>query len=95
MSVENKAKQYLTEGKVKVVEFAHSTQLFHVQGTDPYNPYTVRFMGSYWDCSCPARIELCAHVVACRLICNTETHARTLGSSENSDELDALLSSFE
>lgn len=73
LSPEQKAVAYLTEGKVKVVDHSLTEGRAEVEvyGTAE-EPYVVRFamvsnIGS-WHCTCPAKSDRCAHLIAVKLI---------------------------
>lgn len=68
-----KAAEYLAQGRVKVkavVTSGHPTGLFSVAGSLE-EPYEVRYL-SNWTCDCPARVPVCAHILACQKITNFE-----------------------
>lgn len=78
-SVESKASKYLAEGRVVLNDLyyqsnaGHVRLTFYVQGSDtePYYVKARRESGDQpwdWTCDCPARVPLCAHVVACKTI---------------------------
>lgn len=68
-SIAEKAGRYLAEGRVKVQFVTEDGGLFHVTGSDPGDPYYVRFSSlAGWKCDCPARVDVCAHVKACQTI---------------------------
>lgn len=94
MSTDEKARAYLTEGKVKAQHVGEFTALFHVTGSQPGDPYFVKFskVGG-WKCDCPARVDECAHVKACRLVTDLTTEDTgnvSFGFTPNAD-IDAIL----
>jgi len=64
--VEAKARAYLGEGRVRVVSSGGGIADVLVRGTAVY---AVQLSGGRWTCTCPARVERCAHIVAATLIC--------------------------
>lgn len=70
-----KAKQYLSDGKVKPLVVSDSHARFSVQGsaTRPYSVNASNVVG--WECDCPAQTE-CAHILACKLICDIKAQER-------------------
>lgn len=93
MSPEEKAAKYLAEGRVKAQHVGESTALFHVTGSDPGDPYFVKFSKTGWKCDCPARVAECAHIKACMLVTDLVTSGQqpvTLGGARNA-EIDSLL----
>jgi uncharacterized Zn finger protein len=89
---EEKAHRYLLEGKVKVIDHSlqRGTAEFEVYGSSE-DPYVVRFGGvGLWHCDCPAKVEDCAHMLACKLI-SPLTHATWPGHKVERSEIDNLL----
>lgn len=66
-NIEQKARQYLAQARLKVVRVAPGDCVILVQGSKP-DPYTVRLVGDVWSCTCEARTWRCAHVVAGMLV---------------------------
>jgi uncharacterized Zn finger protein len=66
-NIEQKARQYLAQARVKVVRVAPGDCVILVQGSQP-DPYKVRLVGDVWMCTCEARTWRCAHVVAGMLV---------------------------
>lgn len=93
MSPGEKAGKYLAEGRVKAQHVAEGSALFHVTGSDPGDPYFVKFSKSLgWRCDCPARVDQCAHVKACMLVTDLHTEPDEPGSVfTRSADIDALL----
>jgi hypothetical protein len=79
-AVQAKAATILLEGRVKVKHLqalgdGHWVFQAHVSPTEPGDPYIVRFNASGWHCDCPARVQICAHVLACQTITDLEMPA--------------------
>jgi hypothetical protein len=80
-AVQAKAATILLEGRVKVKHLAAGYPgegphfMAHVSPTEPGDPYIVRFNASGWHCDCPARVQICAHVLACQTITDLEMPA--------------------
>lgn len=88
-ATEKKAAKYLSDGKIKVKQVMGDFGEFLAYGSGD-EPYTVRYVGQVWSCSCPAHKIRCAHVIACMVITDmTSTGHVRLGDDE---DLDALLS---
>lgn len=81
-AIKAKARSYLEQGRVKVVEVTGNHGSFMVSGSAP-EPYLVRYSGD-WTCRCESRVLLCSHIVACQLITDFSPEQR-LFSSEDSD----------
>jgi uncharacterized Zn finger protein len=76
MTVEQKARRYLTEGRVRVEYQTDESGVYRVSGS---KVYTVNFHHSAWACDCPSRTE-CAHIAAVKLISPLRASRRvTLG----------------
>ena len=73
-SVVNKARDYLAQGRVKVVSVVDNQAEFLVSGSDE-KPYVVKH-ASDWTCTCFSRVLVCSHVFACQLITNFEPTQR-------------------
>lgn len=73
-TISDKAMNYLIEGRVHVVQVDENSGSFEVKGTSD-DPYVVVFAGQ-WVCTCPARVPVCAHVVACQTISKFDTTKR-------------------
>jgi uncharacterized Zn finger protein len=88
---EQKAIEYLTTGKVQVLEVGEAHALITVQGS-AQEPYNVHFGNATWYCGCPARKPECAHVIAAKLICplRSERSTSKIGTVSVA-ELDQLL----
>jgi hypothetical protein len=71
--VQAKAAEYLLSGRVKV-RFCEITDdgrgFFDAWLTPPDggDPYHVKFNANGWKCDCPARVDRCAHILACQTI---------------------------
>ncbi len=63
----SKAKQYLSDGQVLVLKASTASAEFAVQGS-ANKPYIVSVRGALWNCDCPAQVDVCAHIQACKLI---------------------------
>lgn len=91
--LDEKARRYLTEGRVKAQHVGEFTALFHVRGSEPGDPYFVKFskVGG-WKCDCPARVPECAHIKACALITDLTTEDVSPGfAAERDTDIDTLL----
>lgn len=73
LTPEQKAVAYLSEGKVKIIDHSltEGRAEAEVYGSAE-EPYTVRFsrvsnIGT-WHCTCPAKSDRCAHLIAVKLI---------------------------
>jgi hypothetical protein len=67
--IESKALRYIKEGRVRIIRVMGRTDVYAlVQGSDPQNPYEVRFNGQAWWCNCDAHVWRCSHVVAVQLV---------------------------
>lgn len=86
-AVEKKAMQYLAESKIRVVEVSGNSAQLTAKGT---GLYLIRFQGGVWVCDCPARVALCAHIVAAKKIVHFKTQRPVLPHAD-ADDLDALL----
>jgi predicted nucleic acid-binding Zn finger protein len=87
-SVATKADRYLTEGRVIVLSLSQNKGEFEVQGSETYSLTAVP-----WTCTCPARVEECAHILACKKITSfAEAHKVNL-MEDNTAWLEDLLSS--
>lgn len=96
-AIEEKAKQYLLDGKVSIREAesspGRSRASFRVQGSSP-KPYLVSVDSGGWVCDCPAMLE-CAHIVACKTIFQM-TYDRTVRLNRNpGKDLDEFFRQFE
>lgn len=93
-STDEKAARYLTEGRVKVQHLAEGSALLHVMGSEPGEPYFVKFSNlTGWSCDCPARVPECAHVKAGMLVTTLRREAEPeepVGLAEPVD-IDSLL----
>jgi hypothetical protein len=97
-----KAAEYLLSGRVKVQrcipEFVEGPDgaplpmfFAHVfSAAEDGDPYHVKFTTSGWHCDCPARVQLCAHVLACQAIFDFEKIEKPAEAGPNVD-IDALL----
>lgn len=71
--VQAKAGEYLLSGRVKV-QFCETTEDgrghfdAHVTPAGGGDPYYVKFNQTGWHCDCPARVQVCAHILACMTI---------------------------
>lgn len=66
-----KAAEYLLSGRVKVQYLADEERvdfLAHVTPKQGGDPYFVKFNPLGWHCDCPARVQVCAHILACQTI---------------------------
>lgn len=95
-AVQAKAAKILLEGRVKVKHLqalgdGHWIFQAHVSPSVPGDPYIVRFNANGWHCDCPARVQICAHVLACQTITDFEpvNSAPVLGSPD--PDIDAML----
>lgn len=78
--VQAKAAEYLLSGRVKVehmvrAELGGPGDHFeaHVTPPDGGDPYIVKFNLAGWHCDCLARVQVCAHVLACQTITDLST----------------------
>ncbi len=93
-----KAAEYLLKGRVKITYLignpGHETCLAEVMSaSQDGDPYQIRFdPQTGWHCDCPARVPLCAHILACTTITNlTMTAAApTFAKGETSSVEDFL-----
>jgi hypothetical protein len=65
-SIKEKARSYLAQGRVKIIEVVGNHGSFEVSGSAD-TPYIVRYTGE-WHCPCESRVPVCSHVYACQLI---------------------------
>lgn len=68
-----KAGEYLLSGRVKVQHLVLLPQgpsfKAHVYSAkQDGDPYHVKFTANGWHCDCPARVQMCAHIIACQAI---------------------------
>lgn len=84
--VEDKARVYLSEGKICVVDLADGNLRGYAIGSSMYDVQFDSTTG--WICNCPAYTE-CAHIVAFKLITNLHRDETPhLGTStDNYDDL--------
>lgn len=67
-AVREKVKDYVLSGRVRIITATRRDVDALVLGSSP-DPYAVGFMpGEGWFCSCPARVDSCAHVLAVALV---------------------------
>lgn len=97
-----KAGEYLLSGRVKVqyagrevVEGKDGAPLplffAHVSSAAAEgDPYHVKFTTSGWHCDCPARVQLCAHILACQAIFDVSLVEKPADDVPDVD-IDALL----
>lgn len=99
-AVQAKAATILLEGRVKVQHLGHGDlgkQVFgpdfkaHVTPTVPGDPYIVRFNANGWHCDCPARVQICAHVLACQTITDFDPANSSPVIGTPDPEIDAIL----
>lgn len=96
-----KAAEYLLSGRVKV---QHSTMeklpdkaslfLGYVTSAnqEPGDPYFVTFNETGWHCDCPARVQVCAHILACQTITDFQNSEKPAHPTfTKSPDMDALL----
>lgn len=88
VSVEEKARIYLIEGRIKVIRADRHSVFLEASGSAS-TPYYVTYAGGIWSCSCPARKPECAHVLAAHLVSPLRNAAEPISLSEDSD-LDSL-----
>lgn len=81
-SVELKARVYLADGKVKVQMLTGERACLIVTGSGNHT-YSVLFDNG-WACSCPSR-NLCAHIIAAKLITNLRPREHTRIGPEDTD----------
>src|SRR4051794_39033014 len=84
---EKKADTYLTEGKMNVTVASSSLTLVEAHGS---SVYSVKHQNGVWTCDCPARVSLCAHVVAAQKIVHRKDAPPELPHAAD-EELDTLL----
>lgn len=97
-----KAAEYLLSGRVKVQYASREVVegedgaplplfLAHVfSAAEDGDPYHVKFTTSGWHCDCPARVQLCAHVLACQAVFDVSMVEKTEDTGPDVD-IDALL----
>lgn len=89
-----KANDYLTTGRVCTVEV--STQEgygeFLIAGTFS-EPYRVVYQDGRWGCDCPARVLVCAHVLACQTITKFEA-VKPIVSLTGDDDASIMMAEF-
>lgn len=91
-TIQEKALDYLQEGRIQVVRADRHSIVLEVQGSDKH-PYQAVFSAGMWSCSCPARVQECAHVLAACLISpfrNSEAEIEMPAEASDLDELFAL-----
>jgi hypothetical protein len=89
-TVDDKAARYLSERRVTVLRCMPGDVEARVRGSAA-EPYTVRFNGALWTCSCEAHIWRCAHVVAVQMVtAGSQPDPEDTGPSTE-DPFDALL----
>lgn len=60
-----KGRRYLTEGRLVITRCTPSRVDATCRGNGAI--YRLGFKGGVWRCSCPARSDACAHLIALRL----------------------------
>ena len=66
-----KAAEYLLAGRVRVTSLIPGGQSCEAEvysANQDGDPYRVRFNNSGWHCDCPARVQLCAHILAVQTV---------------------------
>lgn len=58
---------YLVQGRCKIESADDQTMTASVRGSDP-EPYEVHYSMGHWTCSCPARVPVCVHIRAVRMV---------------------------
>jgi uncharacterized Zn finger protein len=66
-TIEEKARRYLGEGRVRIRAVSTEVVEAEVQGSG-VAPYKTRREGRRWSCDCPAWQRQCCHVRAVRLV---------------------------
>lgn len=88
----HKAEQYLTEGRIRVIEHSQQHTLIYATGSDTEPYYVKRNSAGAWTCDCPARVTDCAHVLAARMIIPESTQATLSNFPTATDpDIDKLL----
>lgn len=83
-SVQKKAVKYLTEGKIDVQAVSpKGPALIEARGSEVYE---VKWNGG-WTCDCPARVLLCAHIVAASLVVQRKATTPQLPTTPDLDLL--------
>lgn len=93
--VQAKAGEYLLSGRVKVQFLANEERVDFLANVTPKaggDPYRVKYTHGVWNCDCPARVEVCAHVLACQTITNfKKLTAPTEVEFSHNPDIDKLL----
>lgn len=92
MSTEKKAGEYLVSGRIKTVAVDEESGTFHASSSSSAGVYVIRYTG-VWSCTCPARIERCAHIQACQKITDFQESGGRISLGRDAD-IDALLADF-
>jgi uncharacterized Zn finger protein len=89
-NIEQKARRYLAQARVRVVRVAPGDCEVLVYGSED-DPYRVRLVGDVWSCPCKARTWRCAHVIAATLVVPSDMSVPGF-AQEPDPVLDGLLS---
>lgn len=87
MTVEEKARTYLGDGRVRVVTAGSGHADILVRGS---GVYAVQLSEGRWTCTCPARVERCAHIIAASLVCGSGEFAMVERDNERVVKASAL-----
>lgn len=96
-AIQEKAAKMLLAGCVKVqyllaVSADESDKfLAHVKPLNGGDPYHVQFNQNGWHCDCVARVQVCAHVLACQTITPDLTVSNKPPSLPTDDDIAKLL----
>lgn len=65
-----KAAEYLLAGRVRItgLETGYACTAEVYSANQDGEPYRVHFNNSGWHCDCPARVQLCAHILAVQTV---------------------------
>lgn len=72
-TVDAKARRYLAEGRLVVVHVDARGARARCRGSGAV--YDLEVSGGEWSCSCPARVQRCAHLLALALVVNVPSVA--------------------
>jgi uncharacterized Zn finger protein len=67
-SARTKAVRYLSEGRVRILECHEDDGTLSAEARGNGRLYVVAHDAAGWSCTCPARGENCAHVLACKSV---------------------------
>jgi uncharacterized Zn finger protein len=67
-SLDDKARRYLTEGRIRLVRVEEGDNIDATVQGDASRPYVVTHRPSGWRCSCVSTVLRCSHVAAVALV---------------------------